>query len=569
MPGPLHLSHATDGLRAALSRAERPMAQWLILALGPRLGEATGATDAVWEDFQIDYLDLADAPSQTMLSASKTRQCGFSWLLAAEAVARAALYPASLTNIVSINRDEAEEKIRYARLINDCVDPAVRLTWVTDNREELEASNGSRIRSHACRPPRGRPGAHHRLDEIAHYQRPGEIYNAAVAGTLRAGSITCCSSPWVRGGFHYQVMEEPSSYPDFTRLWIPWWAVRGLCIDTEAARNIAPSLSTQDRVEQFGTDRLRRLFRNMPLDAFQVECELAYADDSLAWITWEEIQSCTGPADMDYTVCHGIDEAMRVLPGLLAKRAGRVFAGYDVARKEDKAVLTLCERVANTLVCFAVCVLGDVPFASQKAFLTEITPGIRSGCIDATGLGANLAEDMNRQSFRWHEITLSHPIKAQLAVDLRQQFQDATILIPPDRDLQRDLHSVQRIVTAANNMVYAADRDEELGHGDRFWALALAVHSVVRQFYSTGITQASLQPHSGGTASIRDTGGEEKPVTLRTAHDVNARLLQEYARQHLSVGDCDEKRAYLEALYPGLKRMRLRRSLESNPSETQ
>ena len=338
----------TTELIRSLKRAKRRETKWLILALGDRLPEATGSPDAVWEDFQIDYLDLANAEEQTMLSASKTRQCGFSWLLAAEAVARAALHPGSLTNIVSINRDEAEEKIRYARLINDCVVPDVRLTWTTDNREELEATNGSRIRSHACRPPRGRPGAHHRLDEIAHYQRPLEIYNAAVAGTLRAGSITCCSSPWVRGGFHYQVMEEPDNYPDFTRLWIPWWAVKGLCVDVRAAKTVAPQLPTRERVERFGSDRLKRLFRNMPLDAFRVECELAYADDNTAWLTWEEITACTGPADMDYTLAVGLDAVHRALPGILSgKRSGPVYAGYDVARSHDLAVLSLSSMWAG------------------------------------------------------------------------------------------------------------------------------------------------------------------------------------------------------------------------------
>jgi len=184
----------------------------------------------------------------------------FSFLLGLEAVARSAVYPKSLTNIVSINRDEAEEKIRYAVQCNDAVwEPAQRLEWKISNRGDLQATNGSRIRSHACRPPRGRPGAHHRLDEVAHYQRPQEVYDAAVAGTLRAGSITCCSSPWVRGGFHYSVMEEPGSYPDFERLWVPWWHVFGLCTNVAVAKEEAPGchLGARGGLRQ---PRLQRLF---------------------------------------------------------------------------------------------------------------------------------------------------------------------------------------------------------------------------------------------------------------------------------------------------------------------
>lgn len=458
------------------------LARWGIALVD--LKAATGLESAVWEEFQLQYLCRVDrgATGQALIASSKTRQCGFSWLLALEAVARSAVYPGSLTNIVSINRDEAEEKIRYARQISEAVrDPAYRLEWEIDNRGDLQATNGSRIRSHACRPPRGRPGAHHRLDEVAHYQRPQEVYDAAVAGTLRAGSITCCSSPWVRGGFHYSVMEEPSQYPDFERLWVPWWHVFGLCTNVAAAKDEAPHLTTWERVEAFGSPRLQRLFRNMPLEAFQVECELSYADDSLAWLTWEEIISCTSDETVPFVVAEGLDEARRELTKLLAQgRAGPVYAGYDVARKRDLAVLTLFEQTGDTLVCFAVLLLPDCRFQDQKALLQQATPLLRGGCIDETGLGMNLAEDMRAHSTKWSGIAFTAPMKAQLAGDLRELFQTKTIQIPPDRELQRDLHSVQRLVTAANNIVYNADREEGDGHADRFWSLALGVHASVR-----------------------------------------------------------------------------------------
>jgi len=475
-----------------------PFFAFLWAGIGDRLAMATGSDDAVWEPFQVQYLALVGEKQQTMIAASKTRQCGFSWLLAAEGIARAALYPGSLTNIVSINRDEAEEKIRYARMINECLHPMVRLSWTTDNREELEATNGSRIRSHACRPPRGRPGAHHRLDEVAHYQRPAEIYNAAVAGTLRAGSITCCSSPWVRGGFHYQVMEEPDNYPDFTRLWIPWWAVKGLCVDIETAQDVAPGLPTLERVERFGSDRLKRLFRNMPLDAFQVECELAYTDDNTAWLTWDEIMACTGPPEMDYTIASGLDEVRRALPSILSRRhAGPVYAGYDVARSHDLAVLSLLEHVGGRMNVFALLILPDCELGHQRDVLKEISPIIRSGVIDETGLGANLAEDMHKHNSHWHGLQFNFITKAQLATDIRKAFQERAILIPPDRDLQRDLHSVQRVVTAANNVVYEVSRDNvESSHADRFWSIALAIHALTRMQRTWEVTTITVGNHT-------------------------------------------------------------------------
>jgi len=71
-----------------------------------------------------------------------------------------------------------------------------------------------------------------------------------------------------------------------------------MCLDVPTAKEEAPRLTTAERVERFGSERLKLLFASMTTDAFQVECELAYADDTLAWLTWDEIVACTASADM-------------------------------------------------------------------------------------------------------------------------------------------------------------------------------------------------------------------------------------------------------------------------------
>ena len=48
--------------------------------------------------------------------------------------------------------------------------------------------------------------------------------------------------------------------------------------------------------------------------------------------------------------------------------------------------------------------------------------------------------------------------------------------VSAEADVREDLHSVRKVVTAANNIRLDADRDER-GHADRFWALALAHHA--------------------------------------------------------------------------------------------
>lgn len=533
----------------AFRRAAGRMARWAVSYIDLRV--ATGFPDAVWEPFQIDYLNAVDKgpTGQTFIANSKTRQCGFSFLLGLEAIVRSACYPGSLTNIVSINRDEAEEKIRYARQVNEAVwVPGEQLRWKRDNREDLIAVNGSRIRSHACRPPRGRPGAHHRLDEVAHYQKPALIYEAAVAGTLRGGSITCCSSPWVRGGFHYSLMEEPANYQDFVRMWVPWWAVFGLCNNVAEAVQVAPALPTAERVERYGSERLKRLFHNISFDAFQVECELTYADDSLAWLTWQEIMDATGPEDFECIVADGYEKVIDACESLLKRKPlGPIFAGYDVARKKDLAVLTLCELVDGKLMCIAILILRNVSFHDQKAILKRITPLIERGIIDATGIGANIAEDMHRSNFKWTGIVFSEPAKAELATGLRNALQTGGLILPPNRELQMDLHSVQRQVTAASHVVFHSDpEDKEVdGHADRFWSLALTVQAATR-----GRMPDVKPEHIYGqtiTAVNQDTHQEQK-VTVKP-FDAEA-----HKRELENPGAGDVRQQTVETLYPALKR---------------
>ena len=76
------------------------------------LPAATGVDDARWEHFQLAYLN----DSGTFRIDNKSRQIAFSFIAAAGAVADAVLDGES-TVFVSINLDEAKEKIRYARSV--------------------------------------------------------------------------------------------------------------------------------------------------------------------------------------------------------------------------------------------------------------------------------------------------------------------------------------------------------------------------------------------------------------------------------------------------------------------
>lgn len=140
-------------------------------------------------------------------------------------------------------------------------------------------------------------------------------------------------------------------------------------------------------------------------------------------------------------------------------------------------------------------VMEKAPFRAQREFLwglmDSLTPaplplgeggrrpgeGVRRCCIDATGLGAQLAEEAAEKfGPRVEPVPFTQAVKEDLAIALRRKFEDRLVRIPAGREIREDIHSVKKITTASGNLRFDAERSDG-SHADRFWALALAVHA--------------------------------------------------------------------------------------------
>jgi phage FluMu gp28-like protein len=119
-----------------------------------------------------------------------------------------------------------------------------------------------------------------------------------------------------------------------------------------------------------------------------------------------------------------------------------------------------------------------MPFRQQHEAITATIrmTAARRVCIDSTGLGAQLAEDLQRDfgTFRVEQVQFTGAVKSDLATRTLRNFQDHRIRIPVDVKLREDLHSVKKVVTSAGNIRFDAERTKD-GHADRFWAMALAL----------------------------------------------------------------------------------------------
>lgn len=324
------------------------------------------------------------------------------------------------------------------------------LDGTTFRGQSMELPNGVRVIGLPANPrtARGFTGDV-LLDEFAMHRDDREIWAALLPTILRdGGEIDIASTPRGLDNIFASLRDNPSFRHSIVTL--DDAVAAGLDVDPEAIRR-----SLQD-------DELYR----------QEFC-CAFLDESSAFLTYAQIARVEDPAL----------EVAADLQGLVP--GGALFAGVDIGRSRDRTVIWIvgAEGAAETVGCLvtrAVLVLESEGFRAQTDLLRDLLrlPAMRRCCIDATGIGMPLAEEMLEQfgSGRVEGVTFTPRIKDELATGLRLRIEGGTIRIPTDEAIRRDWHSVRRSITASGPVRYDATRSAG-GHADRFWAACLAVRA--------------------------------------------------------------------------------------------
>jgi Terminase large subunit, T4likevirus-type, N-terminal/Terminase RNaseH-like domain len=451
-------------------RSEEDLLDWL----GTELGFLTGIghyneEPLMFEPYQVAFL----RSTRRYRWVEKARQVGFSFLFACEAVARCHLRDAHTAVMVSYNLEDAKEKVNYARQIAEELPLAFRKKLITDSKTELGfLSNGaskriSRIISNPSKAPRGKKGDIY-LDELAHYANDREVYKGSTALILRSrGQLTGCSSPLGRRGVFWEIAkEELRKYRAYWRQRVPWWLCRFFSTDVPRAAKEAPLLPTEERVRTFGSKDIQDQFDSLPLEDFQGEFENSYCDESYSFYPYELILPCTSD---DLVLADDF--------ATFGEVEGRLVAGFDVGRKRDLSELTIFEETDGKKVCRLIRSYDRVPFAEQEAdlrrMLTTLTIGRLS--IDQNGIGMHLAENLRRDFGQVVPETFTNESKEIWANDFKILLQRKDVVLPKDRELVAQIHSVKRRLTPSGKPSFEVERDEVgRGHADRFWSVALA-----------------------------------------------------------------------------------------------
>lgn len=282
------------------------------------------------------------------------------------------------------------------------------------------------------------------LDEFAWVRNQRMLWAAVIPSiTAIGGRVTVFSTPFLPGSLFWEIATNHKNKHAH------WWR---------------KTITIEDAISQGmplpgGLDELRMLFDSESWAMFY-ECQ--WAENGSALLSWELLHSLTGET---------INRA----------EFGRLCGGVDVGRINDRTAIALIgqqslgRKWSDKYALVHHEMHKGLPFAAQKAAVHEVDGrfDVEGWKIDKTGLGMQLAEELQTAApERFEGVWFSAQRKAKLALNLLKLAEERRLLLPNDPDVLAQLHSVQKQVSGTA-IKYDAERNDE-GHGDLFWAVALA-----------------------------------------------------------------------------------------------
>ena len=379
-----------------------------------------------------------------------SRQTGKSFATACEAVMDCLVRPGQLWVCLSAGERQAFEWLRKAKQCVDAAGVAVKYAEMPNaadarfSKGEIQFANKSRIVAIPANPDTARGySANLVLDEFAIHENSWDIWAAifpSISNPLSGEKkLRIVSTPKGLGNKFADLWQKNDAYSKH-KITIEDAAAAGLGVDIPALRQ--------------GVD---------DADVWAQEYMCEFIDSSGVLLPYEMIQACTLPEEPEW-----------------AQEGAPRYIGMDVGRSHDLSVLVEAERLTDgTLRVVELECLAKMEFHHQLEILVDRArdPAVRRVCVDATGIGAMLAEEARRMAGgKVEPVQFTAATKADLYTGMRRAFEDRTVRIPPDRDLREDLHAVERRVSQGGGISYAAPRNAD-GHSDRAAALALAIRA--------------------------------------------------------------------------------------------
>lgn len=481
----------------------------------------------------------------------KPRQVGFSFLRAARALAKSLLQRSYTAVFISYNREEAKNKILYARALYESIRYPGKPKLVGDSMTELRFSNGSRIVSLPAKAVRGYTMPDVFADEAAFIPNAESLFSGTLSSGVRGGdgTFTAGSTPYGEANFFARLFaNEGNMAPDFVRHRIEWWYSPAMCVNVTEALRHAKSMTTADRVEKYGSAKLKSIFSSLRLEDFQREheCSFSARDDSviprgrlLAACAWDFDNANEGcvvrhwGADVPLvgaTLERDILPAIREALGYMHPTSSFV-AGYDVARSSagDPAALAIIEeRRDGQRITRAFLMFHGMDWPYQEAMLKGVAADrqCRRLHIDGTQMGAKLANDVRtkfvREGTPWDEgkvVSVNFGVESQrngVFHAVVQAVQSLDVRIYPHADLFRHFAAFKREPESGAfadkyTLLRGLNEDGSSHHAEIVVALGLALYDYPLR-KPTPRSEVRARPPGAGRGAV-----PQKPVQGRSA----------------------------------------------------
>lgn len=311
---------------------------------------------------------------------------------------------------------------------------------------EIRFANGSRILSLPANPDTARGySANLVLDEFAMHEADREVW-AAIFPTITnelsgQKKIRVVSTPKGRGNKFAELWEEGG----------PQWSRHKVTLDDAIAAGL--------RVDKAA---LRE----------------GVADEDI----WRQEYFCEFLANDTTYFPLDLIRACERIPAPEAPPDAPRFLGVDIGRAHDLTAIAELAAVGEELRLVDLETIERAPFAEQRELLWSrlSRPAVRGVAIDATGIGAQLAEE-TRAKFgsRVEPVQFTNAVKNGLFQSLHRAMEEGRLVLPADRELREDINAMHRKISTGGNIQFTAPRRPD-GHSDRACALALAVDCAER-----------------------------------------------------------------------------------------
>lgn len=396
-------------------------------------------------------------------------------------------------NIVSVNQEEASDKLRAAAALYASIpDELEPYGWkpikFRDAEDALAFHNPpdtstiiSKPGTHAVRG--GAKSVY--FDEAAFIEKFDQLYQAGVPAALRSDNrITVISTPLGESGRYHEIITSREKYPGYSIHIIPWWESRYMVRDgaLDDAIALCPTMGTEERVREFGNDKLKIIFANIgDIATFRTEMECEFVDETEAFFPWELVTSAK-----DATLMNTLN--------FKADAQSEISIGVDLAKKRDQTVFTVIEHfndVPEGHPKWEVRYVEQTQADYDKQFkrLREITAqtGAKRVSIDETGVGAIFVERAKREGLglnaRVEGIVFTHDQKEKWATKFKADLQQKRGRYPAHAELMNQVHGIRRKKSETGFYRFSGDPD------DIFWSLQLGVYGkgiLPVKFYTLG-----------------------------------------------------------------------------------